>query len=83
MKRRFSFLCIICDFCTTGENPAAELWLKPDYGDAFYSRGFVRHAKGDLDGALQDHAWALNYRGIGRCKKLDLEGTAGLLQEAF
>ncbi len=33
--------------------------LKPDYADAFNNRGNVRSAKGDSEGALQDHNEAI------------------------
>jgi tetratricopeptide (TPR) repeat protein len=67
--------------------------LKPDYGLAFYNRGWARQAKGDLEGALKDYneairlkpdyADAFHNRGIVRKDKGDLEGALKDYNEAI
>ncbi|MFZ1010747.1 MAG: tetratricopeptide repeat protein, partial [Candidatus Sulfotelmatobacter sp.] len=59
--------------------------LKPDFVQAFYNRGVVRQAKGDLEGALQDYNEAIRLksdnadafynRGHARRAKGDKEGA--------
>jgi tetratricopeptide (TPR) repeat protein len=36
--------------------------LKPDYADAFCSRGVSRNAKGDLEGAISDYNQAIRLK---------------------
>ncbi len=67
--------------------------LKPDYADAFISRGIARSAKGDVEGALQDfneairlkpdYALAFNNRGVARRDKGDVEGALQDYNEAI
>jgi tetratricopeptide (TPR) repeat protein len=67
--------------------------LKPDSAEAFNNRGFVRDAKGDLDGALQDfneaiglkpdYALAFYNRGRTRRAYEDLDGALQDYNEAI
>ena len=67
--------------------------LNRDFAEAFNNRGFARHAKGDLEGALSDYNEAIrlkrNYavgflnRGITRKAKGDMEGALQDYNEAI
>jgi tetratricopeptide (TPR) repeat protein len=59
--------------------------LKPDYADAYCSRGVARYHKKDLDGAIKDYTEAIRLkpdhveayynRGVARRNKKDLDGA--------
>ncbi len=67
--------------------------LKPDYAEAYISRGKARAAKGDLDGAVKDcteairlkpdYAEAYNNRGNARAEKGNFDGALKDFAEAI
>jgi tetratricopeptide (TPR) repeat protein len=67
--------------------------LQPDFADAHYNRGIVRHDEGDVEGALQDYAEAIRLqpdfadahvnRGAARRDKGDVEGALQDYNEAI